>query len=142
MQIWDATTGNAVYTQTDTEPFFAVAWSPDGARLAAATGDNITCCNGRPSVGKVVIWDAASNKTLLTYTQHTKELFALRWSPNGKALASGGDDNSVRVWNATTGALITTYTQHSAAIWGLSWSPDGTRIASASQDETVQVWAV
>jgi WD40 repeat protein len=107
----------------------AVAWSPDGKRIASASGD-----------GTVQVWDASNGSHVLTYRGHTGDVLDLAWSPNGKYIASAGLDTTVQVWNAVTGAHITTYQGHSEAVFAVSWSPDSTRIVSGSGDGTVQVW--
>jgi len=65
---------------------------------------------------------------------------ALAWSPDGKRIASGGNDNTVQVWDAADGGNVYTYSGHSATVTSVIWSPDSERIASGSDDKTVQVW--
>ncbi len=72
---------------------------------------------------------------LLTYTGHSGPIRTLAWSPNGKWIASAGDDTTVQVWNALTGQPIFTFRQHTQAVNALAWSPDSTRIVSASGNE-------
>jgi WD40 repeat protein len=107
----------------------AVAWSPDGKRIASASGDHTA-----------QVWDAATGKHILTYRGHSSDVLALAWSPNGQYIATGSLDTTVQVWNATTGATVYTYRGHSGAVFDIAWSPDGQRIASASDDGTVQIW--
>jgi WD40 repeat protein len=77
---------------------------------------------------------------MLTYTGSTGQAYALAWSPDGKRIASGGDDNIVHVWDASTGQALLQYRGHTDIIFKLAWSPDGAFIASTSADGTVQVW--
>ncbi len=107
----------------------AVGWSPDGKRIASASGD-----------GTVQVWDAANGGHVLTYRGHSGDVLTLAWSPDGQYIASGGLDMTVQVWNASTGARVSTYHGHSDVVYDVAWSPDGTRIASASNDGSVQIW--
>jgi len=107
----------------------AVAWSPDGKRIASGSGDHT-----------VQVWDAASGGHVLTYRGHSSDVTCLSWSPDGKNIVSGSIDGKIEVWDATTGNHIYTYTGHSDAVFDVAWSPDGKRIASASNDGSVQIW--
>ena len=110
-QLWDATTGETRLTFTahksgasdgDTgsgeatvvyDPqahgVLAVAWSPNGRRIAAGGKDN-----------NVHIWDASTGNIIYTYRGHADWLMALSWSPDGKYVASGSVDKKVRVWRS------------------------------------------
>jgi serine/threonine protein kinase len=107
----------------------AVAWSPDGKRIASGGLDKT-----------VQVWNAATGGNVLTYAGHSYTVFAVAWSPDGKRIASGGLDKAVQVWDASTGGNVFTYTGHTDFVYAVAWSPDGKRIASGSGDETVQVW--
>jgi WD40 repeat protein len=64
------------------------------------------------------------------------------FSPDGKLIACGCADGTVKVWNATTGEESLTLKGHSSAVVSVAFSPDGKRIASASVDQTVKLWDV
>lgn len=68
--------------------------------------------------------------------------FCIAWSPDGRSIASGSYDRSVRIWDATTGECVRTLNGHTQGVDAVAWSPDGALLASASLDMSVQVWDV
>ncbi|MDR3147660.1 MAG: hypothetical protein LBU00_04700 [Treponema sp.] len=107
----------------------AVAYSPDGRRIATGSSDNI-----------IKIWDAESGQELRTLTGHSSYVYALDYSPDGRRIVSGSGDNTVKIWNAETGQELRTLTGYSLAVYALDYSPDGRRIVSGSYDKTVKIW--
>ena len=87
-----------------------------------------------------ILWWVFSPHPLYTYKGHANWVSSVVWSPDGKRIASGSNDNTVQVWNATDGSHVFIYEGHSSNICSVAWSPDGKRIASGSNDNTVQVW--
>jgi WD40 repeat protein len=63
-------------------------------------------------------------------------------SPDGRRIASGSQDNTIKVWDAATGAELMTLRGHSARVVTAAFSPDGQRIASAAYDGTIKIWDV
>jgi WD40 repeat protein len=62
------------------------------------------------------------------------------FSPDGKAIASGSHDGTVKVWDAASGQHRATLQGHTAGVTSVAFSPDGKAIASGSEDKTVKVW--
>src|SRR5439155_995296 len=73
----------------------AVAYAPDGARLASAGRD-----------GTVRVWDPHAGRELLACKAHVGAVAAVAYSPDGSRIASAGADGAVRVWDARAGRRL------------------------------------
>ncbi|MBU7584184.1 MAG: trypsin-like peptidase domain-containing protein [Nostoc sp. TH1S01] len=63
-------------------------------------------------------------------------------SPDGRTLASGNNDKTIKIWNVATGQEIRTLNGHSEAVWSVAISPDGRTLASSSLDATIKIWNI
>jgi WD40 repeat protein len=110
----------------------ALAFSPDGKRLAAA--------GGMPAqAGEVKIWDVESRTLLRTLPGHADCIYAVAFAPGGR-IATSSYDKLVKLWDADSGREVRTLKDHIDAVYALSFTPDGKRLVSAAADRTVKVW--
>ncbi|MGP4001322.1 nSTAND1 domain-containing NTPase [Streptomyces sp. 8N706] len=73
-------------------------------------------------------------------TGHTQLVRAVAFSPDGRTLATGSKDQTVRLWNVATGKLRTRFTGHTKSVAAVAFSPDGRTLATGSGDKTVRLW--
>ena len=115
------------------ETIYSVAVSPTVTNtFAAADWD-----------GQIKIWHTNSDgtqKLIRTIAGHKDGVSQIKYSPDGKLIASASWDKTIKLWNAETGSLITTLTGHKNGINTIAFSPDGQTLISGGEDKTIKIW--
>ncbi|KAI5825468.1 WD40 repeat-like protein [Schizophyllum commune Tattone D] len=135
-----------IWTTADVQQYeVCTIWPPDsmGAILSAAyspDGRRIACAVLNEPVP--LLCDALTGERVATgFSGHIDTVTVVVYSPDGKLLATGSRDRTVRVWDAVTGhQVVEALTGHVAAITCVSFSPDGGHIVSCAEDSTIRVW--
>jgi hypothetical protein len=118
-----------------TEEVRGVAFSPDGASLAAVCADQ-----------SVTVWDLTSQRARFTRQAGTRgpvlfgEPYGVSFSLDGRWLAAGSDDGVVRVRRADTGEEAFAFRGHTAQVRSVAFHPASRWLASGGEDGVIKIW--
>jgi WD40 repeat protein len=123
---WDGSLGEVLFTIESN--IWALAISADARWIAAADG-----------IGNVYLWNLQT-KSMQKIAAHNGGVNTIAFSPDGKNLASGGEDHSICLFALTEKPSCKKLSGHSLGVTALSFSRDGERLLSGSFDRALKIW--
>jgi WD40 repeat protein len=156
IRFWDVATGRSLQGIDETGAS-SLAFSPDGRTLASsgesgielwdvATRHELRCLESYSSLPFVRVRVAPIGKKSAPCnpqeTTDSQRVYSVTFSPDGKTLASGGEDKIIKLWDVATGRKLKRLTGHTGEVRAVAFSPDGRMLASGGIDKTIKLWNV
>jgi WD40 repeat protein len=129
IHVSDAGTGKALAEWTWHPKADAIALSPEGRLLAAATDS-----------GGLAIWDVGGLSPVTELRGGGKEVCSIAFDRTERTVAAGSRAGVIRVWDIAASREVAVLRGHAGAIRGLAFAGDGRRLVSASGDGSVRLW--
>jgi WD40 repeat protein len=128
LAFWDAVTREQIFSQRIPKAApRGLVFAENGATLALMTGWSVT------------LWDVADRRVRAQLRGHKAAVYAMAVSPDGRTLATGSLDGTVRLWDIASGRQRAAFDWQLGNIYALAFAPDGMRIAAGGHTGIV-VW--
>ena len=143
VRVWDAETNEQLFAYTGyTSSVYSVQFSSDGRQILTASSDGTvrlidTSTGTELKRFQPTAMSAASGPN--TPIAPIQPLYSAAFSPDGRYVLAGGDDNSAHLWDLTTGQELRQF-HGKDSVWSVGFSPDSKTILIGSLDGTVALW--
>ncbi|MCL4299604.1 MAG: CHAT domain-containing protein [Anaerolineae bacterium] len=140
----EATARVALGTSIDISDLSSSKLDPEESLLYAVRAINNLAEAGQPvSIQvQIALMQSLAKPLRSIFEGHTGPVNVVRFSPDGRYIVSGSDDNTARVWNVSTRENQHILQGHTAPVTDLDFSPDGRYVATCSEDGTARIWDI
>ncbi|HOV15740.1 MAG TPA: hypothetical protein PK771_15735, partial [Spirochaetota bacterium] len=90
----------------------------------------------------MIVYDLSTTKEVLRFSGHENSIQSIAYSTDGKYIASGSYDDTIKYWDRSNGNLIRTLKDHTGPVNSLDFSSDGNYLTSSSGDSTLKYWNI
>jgi WD40 repeat protein len=117
----------------DLDGFRGIAFSPNG---------NLLATESRKTMFAIELWDLVNRRSVAVMPGHTGQVFSIAFSTDGRTVASGSADGSLRIWDAIHHRETKVMRGHSEGILQVAFSPNQKSVVTSSGDGTLRFWDV
>ena len=146
IRLWDVNTGQQIRTITGhTSMVTNVSFSPDGKTLASSSVKDILQPPGMHIIHRPVtiyLWDVDTGKQRDILTKPWGLDTSVSFSPDGRTLLIGSQNDTIRLWDIDTGKQRDILTKPWDLVTSVAFSPDGKTLASGGADATIRLWDI
>jgi len=130
IRFWYAETGHQAREPLRINTMGAIEFSPDGSSIVSGGPHNAS------------VWRISTGQRMLVLDGHTAGVRSVAYSPDGRFIGTGSNDETVRLWDAITSSPIATLYGHAGWVCSVAFTQDGQSIISGSWDKTIRVWDI
>jgi len=130
VRVWESATGSERFRLQHSEPMNRIVFSPDSSYL-------LTFARGPSNVAN--LWSMHDGERVGLIEGHSGPMSVGRFSPDGRRIATGSIDRTLKLWNVDRLLNRNTFARHAESVNDLTLSPDGRWIATTSSDNTMRI---